>query len=460
MTSRLQCVEDDLEESLHEQGVVAGVSPMVVVKPVPLTVQGLVRPVAVKVVRPVPRRVTQQFYDEAYQEGLSIEETRKAAMVAQDWHRKWTQQDEKGHTTPNHDFYQQSFDGALIDPDFDRLGARNPSLGDSDSASSSSDDVDMSRGSLPLDVVIRSPEALEDAGVVLSRALFCPDDRLSASSGSSQVSSLSSHVAPQVQRQYTDITIDSGDDDFPQPAPQSMVRPVAVRAVRPALPPAPHDIVHGGVPNDITAMVERDCFSPVSFSETSMTSDTFMINLANQQQQTTFQTPSQFNFIEDEDDEDQSQDGLPKPSRALPRGLMMSRDGLLHALAVTQGDVGSEKFKLALEPLTKYFSGLDVDTRPRPSACGEQSVEGMWLTLSKPTYFSNLGENDSGDPMYTLGRMAFDMFSPTNIVCSLQGNFNPVEIVDEEERKNLLDKVPKSLQEEVESGDSVIRTYQ
>ena len=136
MTSRLQCVEDDLEESLHEQGVVAGVSPMVVVKPVPLTVQGLVRPVAVKVVRPVPRRVTQQFYDEAYQEGLSIEETRKAARVAQDWHRKWTQQDEEGHTMP-HD--QPKPLGALpqqyaYQPDelpdmvLDRLaGARNPS---------------------------------------------------------------------------------------------------------------------------------------------------------------------------------------------------------------------------------------------------------------------------------------------------------------------------------------------
>ena len=457
MPSKLQCVEDDLEESLHEHGVAVNVAP-VVVKPIPVTVNGLVRPIATKVVRPVARRVTQQFYNEAYQQGVSVEEARQAALVAQDWHRKWTQQDEQGHTTPHQDFYQQSFDNAVIDPDFDRLGAKNPSLGDSDGATS--DEGDVFRGSLPLDVEFRSTVSLEDADATLCQVLFCPDDRLSASSYSSQCSSLSSYMAPQVKRQYTGVIIERDDDEFQQPDVNSMVRPVAVRAVRPALPPAPHDIPHGGIPHDITAVVERDCFSPVSFSETSMTSETFMITLANQQQRSTFQAPTQFDLMDDEDDEEESTSDLPKPSRALPRGLMMSRDGLLHALAITQGDVESEKFKLALEPLTKYFGGLDVDTRPRPSSCCERSVEGMWLTLSKPTYFSNLGENDSGDPLYTLGRMAFDMFSPTNIVCSLQGNFNPVEIVDENERKNLLDRVPKSLREEVESGETVIRTYQ
>jgi hypothetical protein len=83
----------------------------------------------------------------------------------------------------------------------------------------------------------------------------------------------------------------------------------------------------------------------------------------------------------------------------------------------------------------------------------------MWLTLSKPTYFGNLGETSAGDPMYTLGRMAFDMFVPTQLVCSLQGNFNPVHVVPPEERACLTEKCPKSLAEEIGNGGTVLREY-
>jgi hypothetical protein len=254
---------------------------------------------------------------------------------------------------------------------------------------------------------------------------------------------------------YTDATVEEEEEyDFPQAL---MVRPVAVRVAHPSLPAAPHDIPHGAVPLDITASIHRpDIFSPVSFSS-SVTSETFMMSLVNKRA-----SVSQPHFIEDDEDEKDGKASTsvqPFPSRPLARSLQMSRDGVLHALAVTQGDVESEKFKLALAPLIKYFADLNKDTRPTVGSC-ERRVEGMWLTLSKPSYFSNLGENDNGDPMYTLGRMAFDMFSPTNLVCSLQGNFNPVEVVNEEERKLLLSSVPKSLREEVESGKTVLRTYQ
>ena len=62
---------------------------------------------------------------------------------------------------------------------------------------------------------------------------------------------------------------------------------------------------------------------------------------------------------------------------------------------------------------------------------------------------------------YTLGRMTFDMFSPTNLVCSLQGNFNSIEIVGDEQRGEMLKAglVPKGLREEVENRDVVLRTY-
>lgn len=56
--------------------------------------------------------------------------------------------------------------------------------------------------------------------------------------------------------------------------------------------------------------------------------------------------------------------------------------------------------------------------------------------------------------------MSFDMFSPTNLVCSLQGNFNRIEVVGGEERKTMLNAVPSKLREEVEGGKTILRTYQ
>jgi hypothetical protein len=92
---------------------------------------------------------------------------------------------------------------------------------------------------------------------------------------------------------------------------------------------------------------------------------------------------------------------------------------------------------------------------------GARRLEGMWLTLSKASYFGQLGTTpDGGDPMYTLGRMSFDMFRPTQLICSLQGNFNPVRVVDSEERARLMEQCPTSLREEIANGTSVLRKYE
>jgi hypothetical protein len=163
-----------------------------------------------------------------------------------------------------------------------------------------------------------------------------------------------------------------------------------------------------------------------------------------------------------EDDYDDGEAQLIEPMMAtssVARSCEMekARDDLLQSLASSKGDVDSDKFQKTVDPLEKYFSKQDLDTRPQ--VVGTDSIDGMWLTLSKPTFFGCLGENDNADPMYTLGRMSFDMFSPTNLVCSLQGNFNPVEVVNEVDRKAMLDLVPKSLREEVQNGETVLRTY-
>ena len=419
------------------------VKPIAVVKP--LAVKPVaVKSVAMKVVRPVPQRISEQFYNEAFQEGLTMQETSNAAVMAHDWHRRWTQQDEANHTMPDQDFYAQSSHlPSHYDANVDRRGAMNPSLGDSDETDDYDERMMQKRPIAPLSSHVVGGD--EDNG--LGPIVFNPEDRLSTSLDSIS-SSLSSHMAPQVKRRFIGAVAERDLLPSPEPVPLDdapaapttqavAVKPVAVRVNRPDMPAA-HDIPHGGVPRDVFTSARRiENVSPMSVSDASggMASESFMMTVLNKQAE-------EVHVIEDED---------------CTSAVETSRDSLLQSLAASQGDVESDKFKSSLETLTEHFSQESLDTRPHLTGTG--SIEDTWLTLSKPSYFGCLGENDSGDPMYTMGRMSFDMFSPTNLVCSLQGNFNPVEIVNDEDRKDLLDRVPKSLREEVESGKTVLRTY-
>jgi hypothetical protein len=446
LPSNMHLVEESPEDS-YERVVPRQTAP-VLVKPV--AVRGLVKPVAVKpiavrpiamkVVRPIPQRISDQFYNEAFENGLTMQETNNAAVMAHDWHRRWTQQDEVNHTMPDEDFYARSSNlPTHYDADVDRQGAMNPSLGDSDEVPMPDERIKRSLAPTPVGIDIL---ASEDMGPLV----FNPEDRLSASSWSDSVSSsLSSHMAPQVKRRFTGAVIER--DLTPSPSPEPVapaptrpvaVRPVAVRLNRPGLPLA-HDIPRGGVPNAIfTPSRKIENVSPMSVSDdgsASIGSENFLMTVMNKQNE-------QVHVIEQED---------------VTSAIETSRDSLLQSLAASQGDVESDKFKSSLDTLSQHFSQQALDTRPHLTGTG--SIEDTWLTLSKPSYFGCLGENDNGDPMYTMGRMSFDMFSPTNLVCSLQGNFNLVEIVAEEDRKELLDKVPKSLREEVECRKTVLRTY-
>lgn len=144
--------------------------------------------------------------------------------------------------------------------------------------------------------------------------------------------------------------------------------------------------------------------------------------------------------------------------------MEVTKEGLLHALSISGGDVSTPEFEAALLPLVQRYQELGWDARDPDGIysnyANTRRVEGMWLTLSKPTYFGNLGETSNGDPMYTLGRMAFDMFLPTQLVCSLQGNFNPVAVVPTEERAALMEQCPKALREEIGNGSSILRKYE
>jgi len=438
--SSVRIVEDDREDERvsHSTGIV---------RPVPLNVSHLVKPVAIKVVRPIPQRITEQFYKEACEEGMNLKETSVAAALAHDWHRRWTQQDEQNHTTPHADFYGSPANSPdMYDFETDRQGARNPSIFSDDESETGS-----FQGAAKRSMHFGTSQAAASPTF-----LFNPDDRLSASSWSesSPNSSLSSHMAPQIKRQFVGAPMFNDDENeedapvlhAPVPLRPSALRPMVVRPVRPQIPSV-YDAPHGGVPQDIMTLRRHANVSPMSYSDSSMNFQ--------EPERTVIDEPV-VHVIEDIDDHSVSEKS--KPKTIVSEDVLSARDSVLYSLAVTQGDVDSSKFLNSIDPLLKYFTQKELDTRPHLLNQAE-SVDGMWLTLSKPSFFGCLGENDNGDPMYTLGRMAFDMFSPTNLVCSLQGNFNPVEVVSDEERKTMLEQVPKALREEVESGKTVLRTY-
>jgi hypothetical protein len=153
---------------------------------------------------------------------------------------------------------------------------------------------------------------------------------------------------------------------------------------------------------------------------------------------------------------------LTKP-RATTAEVLNAREGLLYELAISGGETTSATFQDCLTILQdNYMNQVQLEyedimnhTSNASNVRNPYAVhEGTWLTLTKPTFFGCLGENDNGDPLYSLGRMTFDMFTPSNLICSLQGNFNTVHAITDSTT------VPDGLLSEIGNDTSNLRTYQ
>jgi len=430
--SRPHVIEDEVEEEEE-----AAPPQQQIVRPSPVR---LVRPVALKVIRPIPKKAVEEFYDEAYRQGIAGTEIHAATAIAQDWHRKWTQQDEEGHTMP------ESTQGAPVPEHYaysplDRnVGAKNPSPEDVHS--------EYERKRMRYNY-LRSYSSISD-----SQSEEDESDNSSESPIIIPLQKRPAHHPP--DRPFRNDRISGSNTEGPTPpqtqGPSGLVRPVALRVMRPTMVIPPEDFT-GAIPQHIMNQVRQGYqhqLSPLTLP-----------SAASSRRGPKAVSPVDF------DDEQHVYDFVPSVIShpvsqrswygGTPGTVLEARRDLLHALAAAGGDVGQGAFDPSLKILADYFTGLDIDTRPADSI---RPTEGLWLTLTKPSFFGNLGDNDNGDPMYTLGRMAFDMFSPTNLVCSLQGNFNIVKPVPLESRSALLDSVPTALKEEVEDGDTAMRTYE
>jgi hypothetical protein len=129
-------------------------------------------------------------------------------------------------------------------------------------------------------------------------------------------------------------------------------------------------------------------------------------------------------------------------------------------------DEGTESasFKDALASLEKMYRAKmksEPTTKKRKASVSSQTttknvnLDGTWLMISPPAYPACLGTNANGEKMFTLGRMAFDMYQPSNLVCSIQSQYNTIKSVEKKEELPLY--VPKRLRKEVDDeidGDS------
>jgi hypothetical protein len=139
--------------------------------------------------------------------------------------------------------------------------------------------------------------------------------------------------------------------------------------------------------------------------------------------------------------------------------------GALEALQSSGGDTNNPAFLSALEILSTSYSTRGFDARWTGNASSaSHEMDGIWLTLSKHNFVDCEGATKSEEPRYQLGRLAFDMFSPTNLKCSIQAVFNSIT-VQTDMAGTLLPRLvcPTKLQREIleaQANRPVVRSYE
>jgi len=135
--------------------------------------------------------------------------------------------------------------------------------------------------------------------------------------------------------------------------------------------------------------------------------------------------------------------------------IRLSKSEVLRALRNYGGDATNHRFMSAL----KSLSALHRANLVQPE--NEVEFEGNWVNISRPNFKGCLGTNLNGDFMYTLGRMSFDMYRPTNVRCSIQKVICKTRPMDEKDEV-VPREVPRSLRQQVEElkdNLSMLRTY-
>jgi hypothetical protein len=141
--------------------------------------------------------------------------------------------------------------------------------------------------------------------------------------------------------------------------------------------------------------------------------------------------------------------------------IQLVKGAMITELNANGGDTSSPNFLACLDILKSFYAYRGWDARWTGTTSPPFAFDGTWLTMSKPTYSECQGLSEDGDYVYSLGRLAFDMFRPTNLICSLQGVYNTVGLPHESE-KNRPRSCPFRLHNavNVKPGSPSVRNYE
>jgi len=107
-----------------------------------------------------------------------------------------------------------------------------------------------------------------------------------------------------------------------------------------------------------------------------------------------------------------------------------------------------------LDRLKSAYASWDVDARTSTT----HPMDGDFLMEHSPSFIGKLGHSkDSGDPLFTMGRMTFSMIRPTEAVCSLQRVTQHVHRLGPTEA--LPEKMPPKLRDHIEKNAGELRTF-
>jgi hypothetical protein len=124
------------------------------------------------------------------------------------------------------------------------------------------------------------------------------------------------------------------------------------------------------------------------------------------------------------------------------------KERLVEDLKKTGGDTTTPEVRDCLEQLQLVFA-----SRSQGFDAADFCPDGTWLTLSKPTFSECQGRNENGEYLYTLGRMSFDMFRPTNLKCSIRAVMNNVRVMDPKSKpKSFPSRLAKELSKDRHVG--------
>lgn len=143
---------------------------------------------------------------------------------------------------------------------------------------------------------------------------------------------------------------------------------------------------------------------------------------------------------------------LPTTSRSYIEAV---KNRMIENLRSSGGNVETPQFLECLEVLETYYSRIKLSN----SGDRLSALEGNWLTLSKPTYTEFKGKNEKEESLYSLGRISFDMFRPTGLLCSVQASFNNVHSIDPKDPGRPL-HVPRKLMQDIWKGECQLQTYE